>query len=276
MRCRLARAVWLLLAGAGLFPLACARTTPELATPRRLARGVVLVLPGIEGRSPWNRRLAEGLDEGGVTSAIQVYDWTTRVPGNYVGNLTDLPRNRREAFRLARWIEAYLDEHPGAPVYLVGHSGGGGMAVLTLEALAPGYAVAGVILLAPAVSPAYDLTPALRRVHTAVYNFHSEKDVSALRLGTSLFGSIDRTRGPAAGAVGFQLPPDASVDTRALYASRLRQVAWTPRLQKYGADGSHLGWTSRQFARDYLAPIIAEDEARWRVHTPDDARARHP
>lgn len=248
------------LAGVLVIIAGC-RIPERIGCPARRQHGIVLVLPGIEGRSVWNRNIALGLDEGGVASAIEIHDWTTGVPGNFVYNLANLERNRRAARDLARRIFEYVRRYPGRPVHLVGHSGGGGIAVLALEALPPGRQIEQAILLAPALSPDYDLSIALRRTRRGIVNFYSARDVTLLRLGTSLLGPIDRDFGAAAGAVGFRQPLSLDELDLTLYADRLRQVRWTPRLRQVGADGSHLGWASRRFARDYLAPLIREHEA---------------
>ncbi len=254
---------WVVAVWALCLLVACAgcQTLPGVRTGDRYARGVVFVLPGIEGRSVWNRNIALGLDEGGVSSAIEVYDWTTGVPGTFVYNLANLERNRRQARGLSDRIVAYRDRYPGRPVHLIGHSGGGGIAVLALEALPPGRQIDQAILLAPALSPDYDLSIALRRTRYGICNFYSTRDVSFLKVGTSLFGPVDRDFGVSAGATGFDPPDGLSEADRALYANRLRQVRWSPRMKEVGADGSHLGWASRQFAREYLAPLIKQSEA---------------
>jgi pimeloyl-ACP methyl ester carboxylesterase len=233
----------------------------NIQSKHRYERGIVLVLPGIEGSSVWNRNIALGLDDGGVTSAIEIHDWTVGVPGSLVVNLTLLERNRKEAQRLAERITEYQDRHPHSPVHLVGHSGGAGIAVMALEALPDGRRVERAILLAPALSPTYDLATALRRTRFGICNFFSSNDVSLLVVGTSLVGPIDREFGISAGAIGFRPPQDASGKDRALYDNWLRQVRWTSRMKLAGADGSHLGWASRRFAAEYLAPIIKETEA---------------
>lgn len=232
----------------------------RIRTPQRYTNGVVYVLPGIEGRSVWNRDIALGLDEGGVRSAIELYDWTTGVPGGFVVNLAYLERNRRQAQRLADKIINYRQRYPGNPVHIVGHSAGAGVAVLTLEALPAGRQIDSAILLAPALSPEYDLTTALRRTRYGVVNFHSEQDIGFLKLGTTVFGSVDREWGSSAGAVGFRAPQTLSPEDKELYDGRLRQVKWSPRLKSVGASGSHLGWASRQFATEYLAPLIIQHE----------------
>jgi hypothetical protein len=131
-----------------------------------------------------------------------------------------------------------------------------------LEALPENQPIDSAFLLGPALSPEYDLTEALKRAQLGIYNFYSGKDSALLKLGTSLFGSIDRSRGPAAGAVGFEAPEKWTAESRALYEARLRQIPWRPEMEAFGTDGSHLGWAHRDFARKFLAPIVVQNEAR--------------
>src|SRR3954449_1783769 len=42
-----------------------------------LTEGLVLVLPGVEGRGPLNWSIARGLLDGGWRGAILIRDWTT-------------------------------------------------------------------------------------------------------------------------------------------------------------------------------------------------------
>ena len=79
--------------------------------------------------------LTSGLDEGGVTLAIEIFDCATGLPGAILLNLADLKHNQRRARELAERIVAYREAHPGRPVHDVGYSGGGGLSVLTTEAL---------------------------------------------------------------------------------------------------------------------------------------------
>jgi pimeloyl-ACP methyl ester carboxylesterase len=253
-----------LLVASTLLTLAAASgcALPNTVAPQRYERGLVVVLPGVDGRSHWSDRLIRGLDKGGVTSAIEFYDWTTGVPGTFLVNLAYLERNMEVAQKLARRISDYQREHPGRPVQLVGHSGGGAITILTLEALAPGQSIDMAVLLAPAISNNYDLSTALTRTRYGICNFCSEEDVILLKVGTSLFGTVDRQRCKAAGAVGFEPPDDLKEADRAAYDVQLRQVRWTPALREYGASGTHLGWTSQRFAREYLASMLVATEAR--------------
>ncbi len=250
-----------LLLAAALFAVCGCATPGRLHTAARYARGVVFVLPGIEGPSPLNRDVALGLDDGGVSSAIEIYDWTVGVPGSMIVNLAYLERNRAQAQRLADRIVEYRALRPGRPVHLVGHSGGAAIAIMALEALPPGRQIDMAILLAPAISPGYDLTTALRRTRRGIVNFYSERDVGLLRVGTTIFGSVDREHGASAGATGFSVPAGLGEASRGLYASKLHQVAWDPRLRRAGASGTHIGWASREFAAGFLASLIVESEA---------------
>ncbi|MBL8879224.1 MAG: alpha/beta fold hydrolase [Phycisphaerales bacterium] len=222
----------------------------------RYDHGVVYILPGIEGPSPLNTSLAVGLDNAKIRPAIEIYDWTTGIPGNFLWNLSDLDRNRREASRLARRILAYRDRHPGGQVSIIGHSGGGGIALLTLEALPPEPIVDNVVLLAPAVSPRYDLRKAMRRAKNGMYHLYSPFDVGLLGIGTTVFGTVDRDHGPSAGAVGFSKPPRLSEEEWTAIAEQLHQIKWSADLVSYGAAGDHAGWSTVWFAEKYLAPLV--------------------
>ncbi len=238
-------------------------TIPKrLNSVERQRWGKVFILPGIEGKGPANRNIALGLEKGGASSAIEIFDWTTGLPAAYVVNLVTLERNKRQAAALADRIVAYRDLYPDRPVVLIGHSGGGGVAVLALEALPPGRQIDMAILLAPAISPDYDLSTALRRTRNGIVNFHSRRDVGFLGVGTTIFGRIDRRHGPSAGAVGFKPPEDLGEEDTALYRERLMQVGWDKSLRKFGASGSHFGWVNQKFVATYLARLIIAGESR--------------
>jgi pimeloyl-ACP methyl ester carboxylesterase len=254
-----------------ILPLAagCYHNKYDLVTADELKNGLVLILPGVEGPSRFNANIARGLREGGVKSAIQVYDWGTGSALGWMVHLTALERNRHQARRIARRILAYQSAFPNRPVHLIGHSGGGGIAVLALEYLPPESKVTGALLLAGAVSPDHDLRRALSRTELGIWNYYSKKDIGFLTLGTSIFGSIDRRHGRAAGAVGFKQPPYLSKNDRALYQTKLHQVAYSKRMRKSGHIGSHTGWTSRGFVRSWLAPMLQRQIAQLpkkRIH----------
>jgi pimeloyl-ACP methyl ester carboxylesterase len=229
----------------------------DLHTAAREARGLVLVLPGIEGPSTWNYNLARGLADGGVRTAIEIFDWGTSVPGGMLINLTDLERNQQMAEVLRDRIVAYKRNNPGRPVHIIGHSGGGGIAVMATEKLPDDVRVSSVILLAAALSPDYDLRPALRHTQYGIFNYYSTMDRVFLDAGTRVAGTIDRSHTSAAGSVGFRRPAAVENGDRALY-DKLHQIAWEPEMGWSGHFGDHFGWTQPEFVRRYLAPLVGD------------------
>ncbi len=229
----------------------------KITTQDRLEHGLVLILPGIEGASVLNTNIAKGLSDGGVPSAIEVYDWTAGSVVLFPVTLRALDRNRSQAAKIAAKIMAYQDAHPGKPVHLIGHSGGGGVAVLTLEALPPDRKIASAILLAPAIAPDYDLRKALRRTQYGIWNFWSPYDVGFLKAGTTVMGTIDGRHTSAAGATGFVTPWGLDDEDRRLYGALLHQQRYTQKMAEYGHTGGHIGWANRRFVASWLAPIIS-------------------
>lgn len=236
------------------------RTNADYLVPERLDRGLVFCLDGVGGYNIGPQWLREGLDEGGVLCAIYVFDWGHGPAGLFLADLLDEAGNRRRAAEMARLVTNYRRNYPGRPVYLVGHSGGAGMVVFALEAMAPDVTVDAAILLAPALDPGRNLAPALRHVRTGCYTTYSAVDFPLMGLGTSAFGTMDRKHTVSAGLVGFHVPKALSKADRREYA-KLRQAKWDLALLARGHTGGHMGWSSPWFARQYLAPILRGEEA---------------
>jgi pimeloyl-ACP methyl ester carboxylesterase len=237
----------------------------------RKDHGYTIVLNGIEGAHVGHAGLVAGLKSGGVPSEIEVHDWTTGTPALMLVHLRHEGRNRREAAEIAEKIVQYQDAYPGRPVSLVGHSGGGGMALLTLEALPPERRIDCAILLAAAISPDYDLRPVLPKVDRGIWNYSSALGDSALLVaGTTLAGTIDGRHGLAAGAIGFRLPPGASTLDRQLYAEKLFEHPYNLKMALNGNLSDHYGPMNFFFARNELAPIlIPKDRFRF-THSLDE------
>lgn len=222
----------------------------------RYRHGLVIVLPGIEGRSAYNVGIARGLEKGGVPAGIEIYDWALPL-GTFL-NVTASGRNHEQAQRIAQRIIEYRRDYPGKPVYIVGHSAGAGLAVLVLESLPANTHVKAAYLLAAALSPDCDLTAALRRTDAGIWNFYSSADVGFLGVGTSLFGTVDRHHGVAAGAVGFDRPERLGPTGREQYARKLFQIKYDRRMARSGNPGTHTGWSNPQFVADYVAPLMMD------------------
>lgn len=222
-------------------------------TPQRLDRGLTIVLPGIEGKSLANSTVAHSLERSGVETAILVEDWTTGLSPLFLIHLRDGGRHRRESQRIAQLIEDYRLLYPGRPVFLIGHSGGGAMALKILEELPEEEKVTAAILLAPAASPRYPLEEALAKTELGIWNYHSPLDLPLLVAGTTIAGTVDGRHTPAAGAYGFQFDPDRHHGLPPLHQTpyRLNMVAQRNL-------GGHFGPTDGYFVKQEIAPLIRE------------------
>jgi pimeloyl-ACP methyl ester carboxylesterase len=129
---------------------------------------------------------------------------------------------------LADLVRAAKVEDPSRPIFLMGHSAGAALVLETASQL-PAGTIERMILLSAAVSPSYDLRPALRATRGEIIAFHSPLDVFMLHFATTMFGTVDRYYVDAAGMVGFHVPDDLDEDGRQLYA-RLVQSGWKPEM----------------------------------------------
>ncbi len=219
----------------------------------RLEAGLVLILPGIEGKGVLNRSVAMGLLDARVPYAIQMFDWTE---GQRVGpvNLIRFQRNQRQSLQIAQRIVEYKSQFPDRPVCLIGHSGGGGMLLLTLEALPDDCQIDHAVLLAPAISHHYDLSLACRKIKGLLHHFFSYNDLFFLALGTSVFGTIDRRFGVSAGVGGFSRRMVQSADP--VVRQKLREYPFRLEMFRSWNLSGHFGCTNRLFVSRYLAPLI--------------------
>jgi pimeloyl-ACP methyl ester carboxylesterase len=224
----------------------------------RLRHGLAIVLPGIEGWGPLNWSIARGLEDGGFPGAVHVHDWTTGFWPFFGYHLRATVRNRERATVVARLVRDYHDAFPRRPVCLVGHSGGGALAVLTLEALPRRYPVQTTVLLGPALSPTYSLGRALRQVENGLWHFWSPYDFLFLAMGTLMAGTVDGRHSVSAGFRGFALPEGASAEEATLYRTRLHQQRYSLPFLRQFHWGGHLAWANRVFIAETVAPLLKE------------------
>jgi hypothetical protein len=223
----------------------------EIPRARITQKGPLLLhLPGIAGPRWCDRRMLAGLRDGGVEANFVTYDWTEHDSG--IDALQAYARNHREAMKIAGLISAHAAADPDSPIYLTAHSGGCALAVWALENLPASVKVQTVLLIAPALSPGYDLTAALRHVEGKMFVFSSTLDVVVLYSGTKLFGTMDGLHGAAAGYAGFVQPPGADP----VAYRKLVQFQYRKDWARYFDFGDHIGGMSRPFAKAVLAPLL--------------------
>ena len=117
-----------------------------------------------------------------------------------------MPLNRDEQARLlAEKVRQYRIQQPQNPIFLVAKSGGAGVVVRALELLDE-QQVERAVMLAPAISPAYDLSNALRAIRREMVVFWSPLDLIILGFGTRIFGTSIASGLPAPGSLAFASP----------------------------------------------------------------------
>lgn len=190
------------------------------------------------------------------------YKWQFGLVGEIWTDLMWYKRNRKMAEKLAHKITDFHHEHPETIIHLWSISGGAGIAIFACELLEQ-QIIDTLILACPAMSPQYNLAPAMRNANRC-YALTSSNDYCILGVGTRIFGTTDRRFTRAAGMVGFQLPEDLSDEDINVY-ERFREIRWEPSWQKEGHHGGHLTWVTDHFIRGHLVPIL-RGEPHFEVH----------
>jgi len=220
----------------------------------KVDREVLFILDGVGGFQIAPLIIRRVFRNQATPPATVLYNWQFGLVGEIWSDLMWLRRNRVMGARLARKMLAFRRDHPTTTIHLAAFSGGAGIAVFACEQLRRRRIVGTLALLCPALSPGYNLAPALHAVERC-YALISRRDRLILGLGTTLFGTTDRRFTSAAGLAGFRLPPDLSAQDNAAY-QRLREIYWSPDLRNLGHPGGHTGWVSPQFLGRHLIPIL--------------------
>ncbi|HHH76283.1 MAG TPA: hypothetical protein ENL03_04595 [Phycisphaerae bacterium] len=231
----------------------CVDNKPYMTEELR-SKGLVVILPGIEGVSRYNRNIRSGLIKGGLKRAMLIQRWG-HLPGiGALLNQMDVAGNRMEGVRIARQIMDYQNQYPGRSVWIVGHSGGAGVAVFTAEALPNGRKIDGLILLAASIHKEYNLTKALSHCQVGIVNFYNPGDKAMLQIGTTLVGNVDGRRGPSAGLEGFTV-----IKPLATAGGSLRQVRVTGGLDPHGraTDPSYVSANVVPYLKESKDPLAA-------------------
>ncbi|MBI5725555.1 MAG: hypothetical protein HZA50_16475 [Planctomycetes bacterium] len=231
----------------------CGAAASHFTTPDRRSNGLVVILPGIEGESGFNHDIRRGLAAAGIYRSLPIYSWGRPIPVlGMLLNQMDPLGNWLAGKGLADYIVRYQDENPGKPVYIIGHSGGGGIAVFAAAQMPDDRQIDGLMLLHASISAGYDLTRALHHCKKGIVNFYNTDDVGLLGIGTIIVGSVDGGHGPAAGLIGFDEPDSSDKEDKKLAYAKLYQVPLTR--QFFISDsGSHSMATKPLFVARYVA-----------------------
>jgi pimeloyl-ACP methyl ester carboxylesterase len=216
---------------------------PEVASVASQVEGRLLILPGVG-----NTRFHLAGFVAAAQAQLPRFDVEVRtwgVPFMTIHNLRAHERNTATAAALAAEIATWRRANPDAPFYLVGYSGGGGMATLVTAALPDDVRIDRLVLVAPAISPDYPLgREVLPHVREYVVNYASERDLQ-VGWGTRTFGTIDRKNTDSAGAVGFAAAHDRVLEHR-----------WSSADAPLGHAGNHLAYLSARWQAAKLLPAL--------------------
>lgn len=232
-------------------------TVPADVQARR-ERGYVYYLDGAGGGellSNWSGGIRDGLRDGGYPGCGEMYRWQTGL-GAALDQVASNNYKRAKAAELAQKILKFRQDHPDAPVDLVGFSAGTVVAVYALEALPDKPLVNNVVLLSSSLSADYDLTAALARIRQNLYVFTSNRDV-ILTVLLPISGPADRgaDTNRVVGASGAILPAFPSTQTSSQYA-KVIEVRWNPSFRNLGNRGDHLDVLNAAFVRTHVAPLL--------------------
>ena len=222
----------------GLFLVAlcgCAATNHDAAD-------AIFIVPGVTGDIGG---IQAGLSQG--PRSVQAVSWGMP-PVLFFMNFSAESIHDNAERKLAKIILQWRQMHPNGQIDLVGHSAGCGVILGALPQIGEAR-VGDVVLLAPSVSPNYDLHPALEKIAGQLHVFYSEHDTAFLKWRDSHFGTYDRIKTSAAGFGGFA----------GMYLSdKLVQHRYQDQWRNLGNDGGHFGTLSEPFVREIVAPLLAK------------------
>jgi hypothetical protein len=235
------------------------KSSESVGEQRLATSGLLIVVGGVGGLDWCGVAVRYVVKVARIPYSVQLFPWGHGFL-RWHADLTNIINRDARALLLADTIRRYKTDYPSNPVVLVAKSGGSGVAVKALELLDEN-TVERAVLLAPALSPRYDLTTALRAVRREMVVFWSPLDVIILGLGTRLFGTTDRVRTVGAGLVGFKMPAARAQDPNLSHEYRkLRQIRWHPRMATSGYFGGHVGPDCPLFLKKYVVPLLQFEE----------------
>jgi len=230
--------------------LAVAGCTTPVVNPQSV--NTVIVVPGLGGdggNGGVYAQIVHGLRDAGCNDRLQIFDWGCGWL-LFPVTLSDSGLHHDTERKLAAKIIQWRKDHPGSRIVLIGHSAGAGVILGAAARLDDDAQVGPIILLAPALSPDFDLRPALAHANV-IHVFYSPEDWFWQGFGSNIFGGYDGVHRDGAGRKGFtltQLTPDQK--------ARVIQHPWQEQWKSLGEEGGHFDWMSEKFVEQVIAPLV--------------------
>jgi pimeloyl-ACP methyl ester carboxylesterase len=232
--------------------LAAAGCATPVVAPQR--PDTVIIVPGIGGDGGQGgvyAQIVHGLKDAGSPDCLRIFNWGCSW-ALFPVTLSSGSLHHDAEFKLAAQIIQWRKDHPGSRIALIGHSAGAGVVVGALARLDDSTIVGPVILLAPALSPDFDLRPALAHA-SIIHVFFSPDDWFWQGIGSFIFGGYDGVHRDGAGRKGFtltQLTPQQK--------TKVVQHPWQAQWKSLGEDGGHFDWMSEKFVQKVIAPLAQQ------------------
>jgi pimeloyl-ACP methyl ester carboxylesterase len=214
-------------------------------------QNLVVLVPGCAGDGFWYNDLRKSVAAAQPAVTVRTFEWgMPKVL--YVMNLQDAKIHDEAEAALAKAIASWRDRYPAGRLTLLGHSAGCGVILGSLSRLEKRVDVENVVLLAPSVSPDYEISPALGQIAGTLHVFFSDSDRLWLGWRTSTFGTYDSVKGEAAGKVGLNVE-QLKADLRC----KIVQHSYEREFSELGHGGGHFGSLARRFDERVVAPIVS-------------------
>ena len=204
------------------------------------------------------RSVTAGLRAAGYKGEVLYWQWHAGWRGWLVIPALRGARSlENAACELAKFIETRRVENPARPIYLVGYSAGGYVAVRALELLKDSVEVDSAALLAAAIDPRRNLAAALSHIRSRLVICSSLGDWCICGLGTLVLGTCDGRHGPSMGMVARR--PQSSPSEALLsptVAQKIVEIRWRPGMIRSGNWGGHFSAPAAGYIARYVAPAM--------------------
>ena len=214
-------------------------------------QNLVVLVPGCAGDGFWYNDLRQSVAASQPARTVRTFEWGLPLP-LYMLNLQDPKIHSKAEKALAKALKSWRDRYPSGHLTLLGHSAGCGVILGSLSRIDKPVDVENVVLLAPSVSPNYQISPALRQIAGTLHVFYSGSDRLWLGWRTNTFGTYDSVHAEAAGKVGLaveHLDPNLRC--------KIVQHGYEPEFVELGNGGGHFGSLGRRFDDKVIAPLLA-------------------
>jgi pimeloyl-ACP methyl ester carboxylesterase len=211
---------------------------------------VIFLLPGVAGETGNYHALEQAIAKSSG-AAVQKISWGAPSP-LFILSFSNKRIHDNAEEKLAKAIRDWRAAHPTNQIDLIGHSAGCGVILGALKRLPSDLRARTVVLLAPSVSPIYDLSNSLAQIDGKLHIFNSPHDTFFLKWRTGHFGTYDNIKTIAAGNRGFDLST-LSPELRAKVIAHPYEEPW----KQLDNDGGHFGALSQPFAEAIIAPFFA-------------------